>query len=116
MRPIRQALALDTLKSRRRPFPVRITEFGAAIVPELKLVQVPLQMLLAAEPIGAAHRALEVAEEVFDCVGCLPFVANIEALLVPAVPHRLVRDKFLADSSCALPPSRGWCTETVRKP
>ena len=54
-RPVRQALALDTLKSNRRPFPVSEAEFGAVIVPELKLVQVPLQMLLAAKAIGALH-------------------------------------------------------------
>jgi len=52
-RPVRQALALDTLKSRRRPFPVSKAEFGAVIVPELKLVQVPLQMLLAEKATGA---------------------------------------------------------------
>jgi hypothetical protein len=37
-RPVRQALALNTLKSRRRPLPVSETEFGAVIVPELKLI------------------------------------------------------------------------------
>jgi hypothetical protein len=41
-RPIRQALTLDTLKSRRRPFPVSEAEFGAPIEPELKLVQIAL--------------------------------------------------------------------------
>jgi len=54
-RPVRQALALDTLKSRRRPFPVSKTEFGAVIVPELKLVQVALQMLFAAKAVSALH-------------------------------------------------------------
>ena len=54
-RPVRQALALDTLKSRRRPFPVSEAEIGAVIVPELKLVQIPLQMLLAAKAISALH-------------------------------------------------------------
>ena len=54
-RPVRQALALDTLKSSRRPFPVSEAEFGAVIVPELKLIQVPLQMLLAAKAVSALH-------------------------------------------------------------
>jgi len=54
-RPVRQALALDTMKCLRHPFPVIEAEFGAVIVPELKLIQVPLQMLFAAEPIGAPH-------------------------------------------------------------
>jgi hypothetical protein len=36
--PARQALALDTLKSRRRPFLVSEAECGVVIVPELKLV------------------------------------------------------------------------------
>ena len=54
-RPVRQALALNTLKSRRRPFPVRKAEFGAVIVPELKLVQVPLQMLFAAKAVSTLH-------------------------------------------------------------
>lgn len=41
-RPACQALGLDTLKSRRRPFPVSEVEFGAAIKPELKFVQITL--------------------------------------------------------------------------
>jgi len=54
-RPVRQALALDTLKSLCRPFSVANPEAGAVIVPELKLIQVTLQMLLAAKPISALH-------------------------------------------------------------
>jgi hypothetical protein len=42
-RPVRQALALDTSESLCRPFPIIHAKTGAIIVPELELVQVPLQ-------------------------------------------------------------------------
>ena len=89
-RPVRQALALDTLKSRCRPFPVSEAEFGAVIMPELKLIQIPLQVLLAAKAIGALHRAFEIAEEIFGSVGRGAIGANENSFTGRAVAHRLV--------------------------
>jgi len=54
-RPVRQALALDTLERSRRPFPVIETEADAVIMPELELIQVTLQMLFTAKSIRALH-------------------------------------------------------------
>ena len=42
---------------------------GAVRIPEIKFVQVALQVLFAAVVIHAAHTALEDAKEAFDGVG-----------------------------------------------
>jgi hypothetical protein len=65
---VRQALALDTLKSKSRPFPIGNAKAGTIVIAELKLCEVALQMLFAAERVGPAHTALEHAKEVFDVV------------------------------------------------
>jgi hypothetical protein len=71
-RPVRQALALDTLESLRRPFPIANAKAGTIVVAELKFRQVTLQVLLAAERVGSAHTALEHAEKVFNVVVVKP--------------------------------------------
>jgi hypothetical protein len=43
--PVREALALNALKSNCRTFPVRYAKASAVIEPKLKFVQIPLQML-----------------------------------------------------------------------
>jgi hypothetical protein len=65
---VRQALALDTLESNSRPFPIGNAKAGTIVVPELKFRQVSLQVLFSAERIGSSHTALEHAKEVFDIV------------------------------------------------
>jgi hypothetical protein len=70
-RPVRQALALDTFESLRRPFPVSNAKAGTIVVAKFKFGDVTLQVLRTAERIGTAHAALENAKEVFGGVGVL---------------------------------------------
>ena len=86
-RPVRQALALDTLESLRRPFPIANAKAGTIVVAELKFRQVTLQVLFTAERVGAAHTAFEHAEEVIDVVGR---EAKLVHILVCGVVHLLV--------------------------
>lgn len=55
-RPVRQALALNTFESLRRPFPVADAKAGTIIIAELKFRQIALQVLLAAERIRQSEK------------------------------------------------------------
>src|SRR6202167_5279133 len=61
-RPIHQALALDTLESSCRPFPIGNAKARTIVIAELKFRQIVLQVLFAAERIGPAHAVLEHAK------------------------------------------------------
>lgn len=54
-------------------------------------------MLLAATAVGAAHAALEVAEEILDGIGRLALRADMSAALIEAVVNRLMRRELAAD-------------------
>lgn len=58
-RPVRQALALDTLESSHRPLPIGNAKAGTIVIAELKFREIALQVLFAAESVGPAHTALE---------------------------------------------------------
>lgn len=62
---ISQALAPRTFKGNRRPFSVINAKGNAMAVAEIELVQVPLQVLLAAVLVHTHHTAREDAEEAF---------------------------------------------------
>src|ERR1035437_3872363 len=94
-RPVRQALALCTLESISRPFPVADAEARAIVVAELKFSNITCQVLLTAKPISAFHAALEIAEEIFNCIRILTVFANIEAITRGPVFNCFVRGKFL---------------------
>ena len=96
-RPVRQALALDTLKSKSRPFPIGNPEAGPVIVAKFKFSQVALQVLLAAKAVSALHAALEHTKEILDRVSRLTVFADIEAALIGAMLDRLVSGKFAAN-------------------
>ncbi len=54
-------------------------------------------MSFAAKAIGTLHAALEVSEEILDCVGRLTVLTDIVAALVPAMLDGLVSGKLFAD-------------------
>ena len=94
-RPVRQALAFDALHRARRPFSIDNAEARAVVVPERKLIQVALNVLLAAVNVGATHPALELQEKVFDVVGRIAALVHVFAA---GVNEGFVRGEFLADA------------------
>jgi hypothetical protein len=92
-RPVRQALALDTLESSHRPFPIGHAKAGTIVIAELEFRQITLQVLFTAERIGAAHTPLEYAKEVFDVIR--GEASGID-VLASAVVQGLVGVKLLA--------------------
>ena len=56
-------------------------KLGTIAVPEIELIQVPLQMLGLAVLVGSDHAALEKTERAFDsvglCVAAYPFVLSV---------------------------------------
>src|SRR5581483_3422479 len=64
---------------------------------KFKFGQVTLQVLRFALVIRAGHSALEDTEKILGGIRRLPVFANIFALTVPAVLHRLMVCKLLAD-------------------
>lgn len=66
MLPVRQTLAFGSLNGKRRPFPIINAELGAIGIPEIKFVEVPLQMLVGAMLVRALHAPFENREVTFD--------------------------------------------------
>ena len=64
--PVREALAFTAFYGERRTFTIRDV---ASVVAEIKLGQIPVQVLFFAVLIVAAHTALEDAEIAFNGVG-----------------------------------------------
>ena len=63
--PVREALACRILHGNRRTVAIVETEFDTMIVAEIKLSQVPVQMLLFAVLVIAAHTAFKNREVAF---------------------------------------------------
>ena len=57
--PVRQPLACRTLYCKGRTFSVAVAKFDAVIVAEIVFRQIPMQMLLRAMLINAAHATLK---------------------------------------------------------
>jgi hypothetical protein len=68
-RSIGKPLPKDALERVVRTGGVVNAECDAVIIPEIELVQIPLQMLFPAMLIDAPHTPLEDAEEAFNGVG-----------------------------------------------
>jgi hypothetical protein len=77
-RSIRETLASRALDRKRRTLLVGNADADAVRIAERKLVQIPLQMLFAAEVVDTLHAALEDAEEVLDVVRCLAVRSNVK--------------------------------------
>jgi hypothetical protein len=63
------------------------------VVAEIKLIEIALQVLLAAMLVHASHAALEDGEEAFNRVR----VRTVANVFVPDMLHDLMRSEVLAD-------------------
>lgn len=94
-RSIGQPLALGTLHHYRRSLFVGYATCDAVVVAEVKLRQIPVQVLLLAVLVHTIHAALEQTEVALTVVG-VPFVADIFVL---AVVHGIVLREVLVETT-----------------